>query len=74
MRLRQRVRRHPAQSHQRQHAVVRLYEGEANQQGAGVKVEDPRWGKVDSYHIETINWLKAVLDTESDRLADIRVK
>ena len=38
------------------------------------KIEDPRWGTVNSYHIETINWLKAVLDTEPDRLADIRIK
>ena len=38
------------------------------------KIEDPRWGKVNSYHIETINWLKDVLDTEPDRLADIRIK
>lgn len=38
------------------------------------KVEDPRWGKVNSYHIETINWLKDVLDRETDRLADIRIK
>lgn len=38
------------------------------------KIEDPRWGKVNSYHIETINWLKDVLDTESDRLADIHIK
>lgn len=38
------------------------------------KIEDPRWGKVNSYHIETINWLKDVLDREPDRLADIRIK
>ena len=38
------------------------------------KIEDPRWGKVNSYHIETIKWLKDVLDTEPDRLADIRIR
>lgn len=38
------------------------------------KIEDPRWGSVNSYHIETINWLKDVLDREPDRLADIRIK
>lgn len=38
------------------------------------KIEDPRWGKVNSYHIETINWLKDVLDREPDRLADIRIR